>query len=301
MPRTESRRVRSPGCISRYQVLECPGRGSARENRQHRRAHQREHESWPSGSVHKILTCSPGFATNTTTRSKEAIRPPPLAKAPGVSRRRCTADGRFSGPPSRKISDRQDVGRASLKIRIISAVHRPMPLFGHAPGVPEREPHQPRRGRGDLRGDRAVVGRPHRLGRRDQPRPDGVRRDRRRGRRLDHRALGWDLGLGLLGAGLVGAAVATLIGLPVLRRRGLTIAVITLSFSLMTTAWLLNPQFFGEGARFDWLPPARIERTDLFGFIDLRSETRYYFLCLVALGLAIIAVRGIRRSRTRAC
>ena len=95
---------------------------------------------------------------------------------------------------------------------------------------------------------------------------------------------GWDLGFGLLGAGLVGAAVATLIGLPVLRRRGLTIAVITLSFSLMTTAWLLNPQFFGEGARFDWLPPARIERADLFGFIDVRTETRYYFLCLVGAG-----------------
>ena len=109
---------------------------------------------------------------------------------------------------------------------------------------------------------------------------------------------GWDLGLGLLGAGLVGAAVATLIGLPVLRRRGLTIAVITLSFSLMTTAWLLNPQFFGEGARFDWLPPPRIERTDLFGFIDVRSETRFYFLCLVALGARHRRGRGIRRSRT---
>jgi ABC-type branched-subunit amino acid transport system ATPase component/ABC-type branched-subunit amino acid transport system permease subunit len=109
---------------------------------------------------------------------------------------------------------------------------------------------------------------------------------------------GWDLGLGLLGAGVVGAAVATLIGLPVLRRRGLTIAVITLSFSLMTTAWLLNPQFFGEGARFDWLPPARLERNDLFGFVDVASETRYYFLCLAALAVAIVAVRGIRRSRT---
>jgi branched-chain amino acid transport system permease protein len=110
--------------------------------------------------------------------------------------------------------------------------------------------------------------------------------------------LGWDLGVGLLGAGLAGAVVAALIGLPVLRRRGLTIAVITLSFSLMTTAWLLNPQFFGDGARFDWLPPSRIERPDLFGLIGVRSETRYYFLCLVSLGLAIVAVRGIRRSRS---
>jgi ABC-type branched-subunit amino acid transport system ATPase component len=66
----------------------------------------------------------------------------------------------------------------------------------------------------------------------------------------------------------------------------------------MTTAWLLNPQFFGEGARFDWLPPARIERPDLFGFVDVRSETRFYVLCLVALALATVAVRGVRRSRT---
>ena len=79
--------------------------------------------------------------------------------------------------------------------------------------------------------------------------------------------LGWDLAFGLLGAGLVGAAVATLIGLPVLRRRGLTLAVVTLAFGLATTAWLLSPRIFGEGTRFDWLPPPRVERPDLFGII----------------------------------
>jgi branched-chain amino acid transport system permease protein len=110
--------------------------------------------------------------------------------------------------------------------------------------------------------------------------------------------LGWDLALGLLGAGVVGAAVAALIGLPVLRRRGLTIAVITLAFGLATTSWLLSPRIFGEGARFDWLPPARVERPDLFGVIGVRSESRFYVLCLVALGLVILAVVGIRRSRT---
>jgi branched-chain amino acid transport system permease protein len=110
--------------------------------------------------------------------------------------------------------------------------------------------------------------------------------------------LGWDLALGLVGAGLVGSAVAALIGLPVLRRRGLTLAVITLAFSLATTAWLLNPQIFGDGARFDWLPPARVERPDLFGVIDVSSERAYYYLCLVALALVVIAVVGIRRSRT---
>jgi branched-chain amino acid transport system permease protein len=110
--------------------------------------------------------------------------------------------------------------------------------------------------------------------------------------------LGWDLALGLLGAGLVGGALAALIGLPVLRRRGLTLAVITLAFGLATTAWLLSPRIFGEGTRFDWLPPPRVERPDLFGVIDVRSETRFYVLCVIALVLVIAAVLGIRRSRT---
>jgi ABC-type branched-subunit amino acid transport system ATPase component/ABC-type branched-subunit amino acid transport system permease subunit len=101
---------------------------------------------------------------------------------------------------------------------------------------------------------------------------------------------------GVLGAGVVGAAVATLIGLPVLRRRGLTIAVVTLSFSLATTAWLLSPQFFGEGHLIDWLPPSRIERPDVFGLVDVSSETSYYFLCLVALAVAVVVVRVLRRS-----
>jgi ABC-type branched-subunit amino acid transport system ATPase component/ABC-type branched-subunit amino acid transport system permease subunit len=110
--------------------------------------------------------------------------------------------------------------------------------------------------------------------------------------------LGWDLALGLLGAGVVGAGLAALIGLPVLRRRGLTLAVITLAFGLATTSWLLSPRNFGDGTRFDWLPPPRVERPDLFGLIDLRSESRYYALCLIALALVIVGVVGIRGSRT---
>ncbi len=109
---------------------------------------------------------------------------------------------------------------------------------------------------------------------------------------------GWDLSIGMLAAGAVGAGVAVVIGLPVLRRRGLTIAVVTLAFSLATTAWLLNPQVFGPGKELDWLPPPRIERTDLFGVINVSSERSYYFLCLIALALAVVAVYGIRRSRT---
>jgi branched-chain amino acid transport system permease protein len=110
--------------------------------------------------------------------------------------------------------------------------------------------------------------------------------------------LGWDLAFGLIGAGVAGAAIAMLIGLPVLRRRGLTLAVVTLAFGLATTSWLLSPRIFGDGARFNWLPPARVERPDLFGVIDVRTEWRYYLLCLVGLGLVVLAVLGIRSSRT---
>jgi branched-chain amino acid transport system permease protein len=110
--------------------------------------------------------------------------------------------------------------------------------------------------------------------------------------------LGWDLALGLLGAGVVGATLATLIGLPVLRRRGLTLAVVTLAFGLATTSWLLSPRVFGEGTRFDWLPQSRVERPEIFGLVDVRSESRYYLLCLVALALVVAGVVGIRRSRT---
>lgn len=107
---------------------------------------------------------------------------------------------------------------------------------------------------------------------------------------------GTDLAVGLLGAGLVGATVAVLIGLPVLRRRGLTIAVVTLAFSLATTTWLLSPAVFGPGHWWDWLPPARIERPELFGFVDVRGETAFYVLCLVALGLAVGAMHTLRRA-----
>ncbi len=104
---------------------------------------------------------------------------------------------------------------------------------------------------------------------------------------------GWDLSLAILVAGLIGAAVAVVIGYPAIRRRGLTLAVITLAFALVTQTFILNREFFG-----DWLPESRIERPDLFGIIDIRSETRFYYFTLVVLGLMMLAARGIRNSRT---
>ena len=104
---------------------------------------------------------------------------------------------------------------------------------------------------------------------------------------------GWDLSIAILVAGAVGAIVAVVIGYPAIRRRGLTLAVITLAFALVTQTYLLNREFFGN-----WLPASRIERPDLFGVIDIRSETRFYYFSLVVLGLMMLAARGIRNSRT---
>jgi ABC-type branched-subunit amino acid transport system ATPase component/ABC-type branched-subunit amino acid transport system permease subunit len=110
--------------------------------------------------------------------------------------------------------------------------------------------------------------------------------------------LGWDLSFALVLGGLAGALVAVVIGLPALRRRGLTLAVTTLAFALMTSSWLLNRRFFGAGNTIDWLPPERITRPPLFGAIAVDTETRYYYLCVVGLALAYAMVRGLRRSRT---
>jgi branched-chain amino acid transport system permease protein len=109
--------------------------------------------------------------------------------------------------------------------------------------------------------------------------------------------LGWDLLPAVVLGALAGGAVALLIGLPALRRRGLTLAVTSLAFALATSAWLLNRSFFGEGASIDWLPSDRIARPDLFG-LELGNETRMYYVCLGGLALAYAVVVGLRRTRT---
>jgi branched-chain amino acid transport system permease protein len=104
---------------------------------------------------------------------------------------------------------------------------------------------------------------------------------------------GWDLTLGLLIAGLAGAAAAVVIGLPALRIRGLFLAVVTLSFALATTSYLLDADYI------HWIPARlAIARTALFGRIEVNTEARFYELCLVCLLFTIAAVRGIRRSRS---
>lgn len=104
---------------------------------------------------------------------------------------------------------------------------------------------------------------------------------------------GWDLSLAVLAGGLVGGLAAAVIGFPSLRRRGLTLAVSTLAFALFISSYMLNRSIFP-----DTLPPLRIDRPDLFGIVDISTETRFYYLALGALTIALFIVYGLRRSRT---
>lgn len=101
-----------------------------------------------------------------------------------------------------------------------------------------------------------------------------------------------DLNFALIAGGLIGAVAAFLVGLPALRLRGLYLAVTTLVFALSVTSWLLNDRFF------TWVPAVRIERPPLFGRIDVSTPTRFYVYTLTILGLVLVALRGIRNSRT---
>jgi branched-chain amino acid transport system permease protein len=112
----------------------------------------------------------------------------------------------------------------------------------------------------------------------------------------DHR--GWDLAVAGLVAGLVGGVAAVVVGYPALRRRGLTLAVSTLAFGLFVSSYLLNRTVvLGDIAFSDWLPGRRIDRGTVLG-IELASETAMFYACLAVLGLALLMVVGLRRSRT---
>ncbi|MFZ4717928.1 MAG: ABC transporter permease [Ilumatobacteraceae bacterium] len=103
-----------------------------------------------------------------------------------------------------------------------------------------------------------------------------------------------DMTLSLLVGGLVGGAAAFVVGLPALRLRGLYLAVTTFALSLATEYWLLNDRFF------HWFPAAEsgFRRVPLFGKVAIDTPTRLYTYSIVVLALAMLALRGIRRSRT---
>ena len=102
-----------------------------------------------------------------------------------------------------------------------------------------------------------------------------------------------DILLVMLLAGLLGAAVAVVIGIPALRIRGLFLAVGTLGFTFACSSYFLST------GHFSWIPDqfSQVPRLPVFGRISLDTDSRYYYFSLVVLVFCMLAVRGLRRSR----
>ena len=101
----------------------------------------------------------------------------------------------------------------------------------------------------------------------------------------------WDLSLALLLAGVAAAVVAVAVGIPTLRLDGMFAAVTTLAFALAASGYLLVPQ------EFSWIPQGQVGVPYLFG-LAITSQTATFELCLGVLILVLIAMHGLRHSRT---
>jgi ABC-type branched-subunit amino acid transport system ATPase component/ABC-type branched-subunit amino acid transport system permease subunit len=93
-------------------------------------------------------------------------------------------------------------------------------------------------------------------------------------------------------AGLAGAAVMTIVGLPALRLRGLTLAVTTLGFAVVAPQWLFAQPWFGAQTTLTLHVPT----LSIMGFGELRSQRAIYYLALVMLVVTAVLAGALRRS-----
>jgi ABC-type branched-subunit amino acid transport system ATPase component/ABC-type branched-subunit amino acid transport system permease subunit len=89
-------------------------------------------------------------------------------------------------------------------------------------------------------------------------------------------------------AGLAGAAVAIVLGLPALRSRGLLLTVSTLAFAVVVPSWLITRSWAFEGG----IDPGR----PVIGGDPLDTAKEYYFVVLAVLVLALLVSVNVRRS-----
>jgi ABC-type branched-subunit amino acid transport system ATPase component/ABC-type branched-subunit amino acid transport system permease subunit len=96
----------------------------------------------------------------------------------------------------------------------------------------------------------------------------------------------------LVVAGVAGAVLAFLVGLPALRIRGDFLAVATLALAVAADEFFLNPTNFPRDIPQQFIRPVLWER------FNLTSNKAYYFLCLGFLVLTILFIQGMRRARS---
>lgn len=97
---------------------------------------------------------------------------------------------------------------------------------------------------------------------------------------------------------LAGVVVALVIGLPAVRIQGLYLAVVTLAFAYAMQNYFLNKNYWIGKHLLPVGYSASLRRPYLYGFINLENDRNFYFVCLIALTLAIAAALSFRRNRS---
>lgn len=93
-------------------------------------------------------------------------------------------------------------------------------------------------------------------------------------------------------AGLAGAFVMTLVGLPALRLKGLTLALTTLGFAVVAPIWLFHQSWLGAPGQ----SAVYIDPPGIAGFVTFGSQLSVYYATLTLLVGTMIAARRIRRG-----
>jgi len=106
-------------------------------------------------------------------------------------------------------------------------------------------------------------------------------------------AHGWSLTALCLVIGLIGAVAMVVVGLPALRVRGLTLAVTTMGFAVISTDWLLRQSWVGSNQPFGLT--VRSPRLAP-GLGTPHSQLAVYYVAIVVLALAVAAGSALRRS-----
>jgi ABC-type branched-subunit amino acid transport system ATPase component/ABC-type branched-subunit amino acid transport system permease subunit len=101
-----------------------------------------------------------------------------------------------------------------------------------------------------------------------------------------------DLFFCLAAAGLAGAVLAVVVGIPALRIRGAYLAAVTLALGVAMDSFFLNPTYFPNIIPQSFLRPVLWQR------FDLSSNKSFYFLCLGFLVLTIVFIQGLRKARS---
>jgi len=92
-------------------------------------------------------------------------------------------------------------------------------------------------------------------------------------------------------SGVVGAAIAMVVGVPALRIRGLFLAVTTLAFAIALDNYFLNQNTFPQFIK------SSVKRGLLWERFDMDDTYVMYLVCLAFLALSILASLGVRKAR----